>query len=156
MTKVSQGVPYAANNSTNCTPLTKGCSNVPTAQQMFECELNKFTCALMASGVQFGNNGVKAGGQAVTAGGGMIAGSPLTGLDSYVRRTVLTDSGIVHRTCFGQTITAPYSSLVVVDNEERILITVGRCQIALRKRDGKLQEVSRILKQKVDSYIAVN
>jgi hypothetical protein len=69
----------AANNGTNCTPLTKGCSNVPTAQQMFEYKLNKGACAFMASGVQFGKNGVKAGGQAAAAGGGMIGGSPLTG-----------------------------------------------------------------------------
>ncbi len=74
--------PGAANNEptgTNCTPLTKGCFNVPTKQQVFEYKLNKRACAFMASGVQFGNNGVKAGGEAAAAGGGMVAGSPLTG-----------------------------------------------------------------------------
>ena len=67
------------NNGNNCTPGTTGCFNVPTAWQMLESKLNKFSCDFMASGVQFGKNGVKAGKQALAAGGVMVGGSVLTG-----------------------------------------------------------------------------
>lgn len=42
----------AANNGTNCTPLTKGCSNVPTAEQ--QCVGNFYNSGL-GKAVQFGS-----------------------------------------------------------------------------------------------------
>jgi RHS repeat-associated protein len=67
------------NNETNCTPLTNGCYNVPTAQQIFVYQLNKGACAFMASGVQVGSSGAKWGGGAAAAGASLINGSPYFG-----------------------------------------------------------------------------
>jgi hypothetical protein len=50
--KTASGPAVAANNGTNCTPLTKGCSNVPTAEQ--QC-IGNFYNSTLGKAVQFGS-----------------------------------------------------------------------------------------------------
>ena len=61
----------AANNGTNCTPLTKGCSNVPTAQQLAQAQ-----CAVPSGNhLSMGTSLNVATVNPFTSGGGFVVGA---------------------------------------------------------------------------------
>jgi hypothetical protein len=78
-------------------------------------------------------------------------------LQAYVRKTVILDGGIAHRTMFGRKMVFEYSEMCVLESKEHATITiiVGDDEIALDGHEADLSDLSSLLRQRVPKYLLV-